>query len=304
LSVGHYNEENVMKAVLISTTLETAALIGGSAGADCQDTGDRPFTSRQDGGMRKFTLAVLSTTAITLGIAGIAATPVSAGWNPIKDVGRVLDDGRRAVEKAAEDARRAAEKAAEDARRATEKAAEDTRRAAEKAAEDARRATEKAAEDTRRAAEKAAEDARRAAEKAAEDTRRATEKAAEDTRRAAEKAAQDGGKTLEKAAQDTGKSIEQAVHDVGKAGETIYTFGVREIEAIGKSVDEASKRVGEGKFVDAMWHLSTDQLKHTENAGKAAQESNIRPPDLIDFSMTPNRRLSAVRCQETEFRWC
>jgi monoamine oxidase len=30
----------------------------------------------------------------------------------------------------------------------------------------------------------------------------------------------------------------------------------------------------------------------------------VRPPDLIDFSMTPNRRLSAVRCQETEFRWC
>jgi hypothetical protein len=29
-----------------------------------------------------------------------------------------------------------------------------------------------------------------------------------------------------------------------------------------------------------------------------------RPPDLIDFSMTPNHRLSAVRCQETEFRWC
>jgi hypothetical protein len=32
--------------------------------------------------------------------------------------------------------------------------------------------------------------------------------------------------------------------------------------------------------------------------------TNLRPPDLIDFSMTPNRRLSAVRCQETEFRWC
>jgi LemA protein len=29
--------------------------------------------------------------------------------------------------------------------------------------------------------------------------------------------------------------------------------------------------------------------------------TNFRPPDLIDFSMTPNRRLSAVRCQETEF---
>jgi hypothetical protein len=33
-------------------------------------------------------------------------------------------------------------------------------------------------------------------------------------------------------------------------------------------------------------------------------DTNLRPPDLIDFSMTPNRRLSAVRCQETEFRWC
>jgi nitronate monooxygenase len=31
---------------------------------------------------------------------------------------------------------------------------------------------------------------------------------------------------------------------------------------------------------------------------------NFRPPDLTDFSMTPNRRLSAVRCQETDFRCC
>jgi hypothetical protein len=102
------------------------------------------------------------------------------------------------------------------------------------------------------------------------------EKAVQDTGKTVEKATQDTGKTVEKATQDTGKTIEQAVHDVGKAGETIYTFGVREIEAIGKSVDAASKRMGEGKFVDAIWHLSTDQLKHTEeNAGKAAQESNI-----------------------------
>jgi predicted phage-related endonuclease len=36
----------------------------------------------------------------------------------------------------------------------------------------------------------------------------------------------------------------------------------------------------------------------------AVYEAKFRPPDLIDFSMTPNRRLSAVWCQETEFRWC
>ena len=37
---------------------------------------------------------------------------------------------------------------------------------------------------------------------------------------------------------------------------------------------------------------------------KTGTQPTSRPPDLIDFSMTPNRRLTAVRCQETEFRWC
>jgi hypothetical protein len=32
-------------------------------------------------------------------------------------------------------------------------------------------------------------------------------------------------------------------------------------------------------------------------------ENNFRPPDLVDFAMTPNRRLSAVPCRETAFRW-
>ena len=30
---------------------------------------------------------------------------------------------------------------------------------------------------------------------------------------------------------------------------------------------------------------------------------NVRPPDLRDFAMPPIRRLGAVLCQETEFRW-
>jgi hypothetical protein len=29
----------------------------------------------------------------------------------------------------------------------------------------------------------------------------------------------------------------------------------------------------------------------------------FRPPDLRDFAMPPIRRLGAVLCQETEFRW-
>jgi hypothetical protein len=31
--------------------------------------------------------------------------------------------------------------------------------------------------------------------------------------------------------------------------------------------------------------------------------NNFRPPDLIDFAMTPNRRSTAVLCRETAFRW-
>ena len=39
-------------------------------------------------------------------------------------------------------------------------------------------------------------------------------------------------------------------------------------------------------------HIAASRL-HGEGYRK------FRPPDLIDFAMTPNRRLSAVRCQET-----
>jgi hypothetical protein len=105
---------------------------------------------------------------------------------------------------------------------------------------------------------------------------KAFERALRDIGKAIEKGAQDTGKTLEKGAQDTGKTLEKAVQDTGKAGGSVYKFGVREIEDIGKSVRDADKRLGEGKIVDSIWHLATDQLKHTEeNAGKAAQESEV-----------------------------
>ena len=57
----------------------------------------------------------------------------------------------------------------------------------------------------------------------------------------------------------------------------------------------------------AAWITVDDTgARHKATNGFCTQIGNahFRPPDLIDFSMTPNRRLSAVRCQETEFRWC
>jgi hypothetical protein len=115
-----------------------------------------------------------------------------------------------------------------------------------------------------------------ALDKAKNDAGKTIEKGAHDTGNTLEKGTHDVGKTLEKGTHDAGKTIEKAVQDTGKAGETVYTFGLREIRGIGDSVTDADKRLREGKFVDAIWHFSTDPLKHTEvNAGKAAQESDL-----------------------------
>jgi len=92
----------------------------------------------------------------------------------------------------------------------------------------------------------------------------------------AEKARNDTINTARKAVDDTAKTLAKAVQDTGKAGETVYKFGVRQVEGIGQSVRDAGKRVKEGKFVDAVWHFATDPLKHGEqNAAKAAQESEL-----------------------------
>ena len=137
-------------------------------------------------------------------------------------------------------------------------------------------ALDKAKNDTGKAIEKGTQDTGKAIEKGTQDTGKAIEKGTQDTGKAIEKGTQDTGKAIEKGTQDTGKTIEKAVQDTGKAGETVYTFGVREIQGIGDSVSDADKRLKEGKFVDAVWHFTTDPLKHTEeNAGKAAQESEL-----------------------------
>ncbi|MET3338656.1 hypothetical protein ABIF63_008953 [Bradyrhizobium japonicum] len=84
---------------------------------------------------------------------------------------------------------------------------------------------------------KVVQDAAATTVKAVDDTGKTVEKSAHDGGHTLEKAAQDGGgKTIEKAAQDSGKTIEKAVQDTGKAGETVYKFGVRQIESIGDSV--------------------------------------------------------------------
>lgn len=176
------------------------------------------------------------------------------GWDPVGDV----------------------KKAAENVGKAVEKAAQDTGKTVEKAAQDTGKTVEKAAQDTGKTVEKAAQDTGKTVEKAAQDTGKTVEKAAQDTGKTIEKAAQDTGKTIEKAGRDTeaeigraGKNLEEAAHAIGKYVE-------RTVQGTGRTLSSAEKRVREGKVVDAIWHLSTDQFKEAEaNAAKATQESSL-----------------------------
>lgn len=86
----------------------------------------------------------------------------------------------------------------------------------------------------------------------------------------------DLGKNVEKAVQDVGKELERGVHNVGDAVEAAANFCDNQFKSYGQILDDAQKRVLEGKIVDALWHLSTDHFKHTEeNAAIAFMESSL-----------------------------
>ena len=86
----------------------------------------------------------------------------------------------------------------------------------------------------------------------------------------------DLGRNVEKAVQDIGKELERGVHNLGDAGEAAANFCENQFKSYGQILDDTQKRVLEGKIVDALWHLSTDHLKHTEdNAAVAFMESSL-----------------------------
>jgi len=148
-------------------------------------------------------------------------------------------------------------------------------------------AVSKGGGDAGRAIGRGAQDAGRATEKAAHDGGHAIEKGTQDAGKATETAAHDGGHAIEKGTQDTGKAAEITVHqggyavekgvqDMGVAVVAVGDFAVHEVQSMGNTLDDAAKRIREGKIIDAIWYGATDPLKHSEeNAAKATQESNI-----------------------------
>ena len=88
--------------------------------------------------------------------------------------------------------------------------------------------------------------------------------------------AQNVGRNLEKASQDIGKQLERDIQNTGDLFVAVEGYLENQIKAWGDIVTDAERRVMEGKIVDALWHIGTDQIKHTEeNAFTALQQSSL-----------------------------
>lgn len=81
---------------------------------------------------------------------------------------------------------------------------------------------------------------------------------------------------LEKALQDVERELIVAVENTGEAIEACAGFVENQFESYGQILTEAEKRIEEGKIIDALWHIGTDHIKHTEdNAAIAFMESSL-----------------------------
>lgn len=141
--------------------------------------------------------------------------------------------------------------------------------------------------DAGKAIEKGVQDVGKTAEKAAHDAGNTIEKVTHDVGHSVEKAVQDGGKTLEKAGQDVGNFFGKAANDtvaqVGRSyGDVVelaqasYHFIENQVEGYEKAFADASKRLSEGKLIDAVWGTMVDPLRVSEqSAADAVMESSL-----------------------------
>jgi len=136
--------------------------------------------------------------------------------------------------------------------------------AGKKAINDSVNTGKKAVDDTVNTAKKAIDDTAKTADKAKNDTIDTTKKALDDTANTAKKALDDTQKTAHKAIDDGARSVAKSANDLVDAGKAIGRFIDRQAKGYGKALNDAEQRVREGKVVDALWHLSTDPDKFTE----------------------------------------
>lgn len=130
--------------------------------------------------------------------------------------------------------------------------------------------------DTLATIEKAGGDTVRTLQKAGGDVFVSVKKAGEDAISTTYKAANDATATYVKAWRDVGDQGKRSFDDAVDAGKAVGHFVENQAKAQLDAVNNAAKRVRDGKVVDAMWGLGTEPLKSSEeNFAKATQESAV-----------------------------
>jgi hypothetical protein len=172
-----------------------------------------------------------------------------------------VNEGRRGVHRTT----KAVDKAVGDAAVATKKALKDTARA-----------NQKAAGDTSAAATKGIADTDKAIDKAVNDAAVATKKALHDSLRTGAKAEADIGKAAVKASRDVGNEIIRTPQNLERNRLAINRYVEAELAGTKDTLEDAEHRIRKGKIADAIWHLGTDPIKHTEeNAAKLVQQASL-----------------------------
>ena len=83
-------------------------------------------------------------------------------------------------------------------------------------------------------------------------------------------------KNVRKSSGDVGLQLKRSQKDIGDAVTAVYRFELHQVQEQPHVLQKAEKRFREGKFVDAIWHMSTDPLQVSEqNAADAAMESSV-----------------------------
>jgi hypothetical protein len=102
------------------------------------------------------------------------------------------------------------------------------------------------------------------------------EKAGSETVRSFEKIGKDATATYLKTWKDTAEQTRRSLNDAAEAAAAIKRYQEREWEAKIRAANNAVRRANEGKFLDAAWHIGTEQMQATEeNYFKATQESTL-----------------------------
>ena len=101
-------------------------------------------------------------------------------------------------------------------------------------------------------------------------------KAGEDTVRTTYTVANDAAATYVRSWQDVGEQGRRSFDDAVDAGEAAGQFLENQAKSELDIFDSAVKRVQDGKVIDAMWEVGTEQLRaNEENFAKATQQSSL-----------------------------